>query len=292
MECELWRQLYKWVMQVGRERAATPHVRFSDALIVCVFFWACLHDRPVSWACVKRHWRTTSWKPLTLPSPSTLSRRLRTESVKQLLTAIEKNIRESCPCVAEKFLDGKPLPIGGCSKDREARFGRGSGGKARGYKLHVIYGFRPVPEAWTVRPMNDCEWVVARDLIPQLTGEGYLVADGAYDKNHLYDLALVHHHQLVAARSHPQAKGLGHQRHSLQRIRSLAMLNEPRGKELMNHRLAIERYFGNATAFAGGLTSLPPWVRTLARVTRWVAAKLLINAVRILVRKELTTSMQ
>jgi hypothetical protein len=30
----------------------------------------------------------------------------------------------------------------------------------------------------------------------------------------------------------------------------------------------------------------------LARVTRWVAAKLLINAVRNLVRKELTTSMQ
>src|SRR5262249_4618183 len=161
------------------------------ALILCVFLWACLHDRPQCWACVRRHWQTTSFKPFKLPSASTLSRRLQTDSVQQLLRLAAKYIRETVPCASEKFLDGKPLPIGGCSKDREARFGRASGGKAYGYKLHVIYGSRPVPEAWTVRPMNACEWVVARDLIPQLTGQGYLVGDGAYDKNHLYDLSMV-----------------------------------------------------------------------------------------------------
>lgn len=223
---------------------------------------------------------------------STLSRRLQTESVKGLLRLLEKHLREIVPCASEKFLDGKPLPIGGCSKDREARFGRASGGVGRGYKLHVICGSRPVPEAWTVRPMNACEWVVARELIPQLTGQGYLVADGAYDKNHLYDLSMLYRHQLVAAPSHPHAKGLGHQRHSPHRLRSLALLREPCGKQLMKHRTAVERYFGNATAFAGGLASLPAWVRTLKRVTRWVAAKLLINAVRIAVHKRLTALMQ
>jgi hypothetical protein len=291
MECELWPQLYRFVMRVGRSHA-TPRVRFSDALIVCVFLWACLHDRPQSWACVDQHWQTTSCRPLKLPSPSTLSRRLQSESVKRLIALLEQHLREIVPCAMEKFLDGKPLPVGGCSKDRDARFGRGAGSLARGYKLHVICGSRPVPEAWTVRPMNGCEWIVARDLIPQLTGQGYLVADGAYDKNHLYDLSMQHGHQLVAAPSHPQAKGLGHQRHSPDRLRSLKMLQEPRGKELLKHRTAIERYFGNATMFAGGLAALPAWVRTLPRVTRWVAAKLLINGVRIVIRKRLTALMQ
>jgi len=291
MECELWPRLYRLVMRVGRS-GGKRHVRFSDAVIVCVFLWACAHDRPQSWACVRRHWQTTSLKPFELPSASTLSRRLRTESVKQLLRLVEQSLREMVPCAAEKFLDGKPLPIGGCSKDPEARFGRGSGGNARGYKLHVICGSRPVPEAWTVRPMNACEWVVACELIPQLTGEGYLIADGAYDKNHLYDLSMLHHHQLVAAPSHPKAKGLGHQRHSPYRLRSLKMLQEPQGKELMKHRLAVERFFGNATTFAGGLTALPPWVRSLNRVTRWVAGKLLLNAVRIVAHKRLTPLMQ
>ena len=291
MECELWPQLYRLLMRVGR-KGSPRHVRFSDALIVCVFFWACLHDRPQGWACVKRHWQTTAYKPLQLPSASTLSRRLQTESVQRLMRLVEKYLRETAPCAAEKFLDGKPLPIGGCSKDHDARFGRGSGGKARGYKLHVIWGSRLVPEAWTVRSMNECEWVVARELIPQLTGEGDLAADGAYDKNHLYDLSMVHHHQLIAAPSHPGAKGLGHQRHSPHRLHSLKLLQEARGKELMKHRIAVERYFGNATGFAGGLTPLPPWVRTLKRVTRWVAAKLIINAVRIVVRKGLTPLVQ
>ena len=38
------------------------------------------------------------------------------------------------------LLDGKPLVISGCSKDRQSGYGRAAGGKAKGYKLHAIYG--------------------------------------------------------------------------------------------------------------------------------------------------------
>ena len=44
--------------------------------------------------------------------------------------------------------------------------------------------------------------------------------------------------------------------------------------------MSIERSFGNASAFAGGLAPLPAWVRGLARVRTWVWAKLIINAIR------------
>src|SRR5580700_7841701 len=97
MECELWPQLYRLVMRVGRS-GGKGHVRFSDAVIVCVFLWACAHDRPQCWACVRRHWQTTSLKPFALPSASTLSRRLRTESVKRLLQMVEQSLRELVPC--------------------------------------------------------------------------------------------------------------------------------------------------------------------------------------------------
>ena len=37
-------------------------------------------------------------------------------------------------------IDGKPLAIGGCSKDRQAGYGRAAGGKAKGYKVHAVVG--------------------------------------------------------------------------------------------------------------------------------------------------------
>jgi hypothetical protein len=43
----------------------------------------------------------------------------------------------------------------------------------------------------------------------------------------------------------------------------------------------IERSFGNAVCFAGGLGPLPAWVRRMHRVFLWVMAKLVINGVRI-----------
>ena len=46
----------------------------------------------------------------------------------------------------------------------------------------------------------------------------------------------------------------------------------------------MERAFANLSNFGGGLTHLPPWVRTLPRVTRWVTAKLIIYHARANVR--------
>ena len=38
----------------------------------------------------------------------------------------------------------------------------------------------------------------------------------------------------------------------------------------------IERVFGVLCCTAGGLGALPPWVRTLDRVRRWVGAKIVL----------------
>jgi hypothetical protein len=285
MECELWPPLYALIMKVGK-RSRRGGVRYSDAVIVLVFCWACLHDRPQGWACEPRNWKSTHLRPVQLPSDSTLSRRLESPSVKALRRALEQEVRSIGIPGLLRVIDGKPLPVGTYSKDPDAKWGHVSKRKMlRGYRLHAIWSDRPLPEVWTVRPMNENESPVAESLIPQLTGTGYLLADAQYDVNKLHDLAMTYLHKLVACPRNRRAKGIGHMRQSPHRLHALLMLKRPFGQALIQQRGNIERSFGNATSFAGGLGPLPSWVRRLHRVHRWVQAKLLINALRITVHK-------
>ena len=88
--------------------------------------------------------------------------------------------------------------VGPGSKDRDAKRGRASGGFARGYKLHVVWGDRPLPEAWSVTALNADEGTQAVGLLPQVPfGIGYLLADGGYEASPVYDAAAAVGYQLV-----------------------------------------------------------------------------------------------
>jgi len=286
MECELWPRLYALVIELGR-RLRSRRVRYSDAVIVLVFLWGCLHDRPQSWCCESRNWKSTRLRPVRIPSDSTLSRRLEADSVKNFMTALGDAVRNTQDPGLLSFIDGKPLVVGSCSKDPDAKAGRVAKGMARGYKLHAIWSNRPVPEAWTVRPLNENESPVARKLISQLQGSGYLIGDGQFDVIALHDLSFERHHQLLTHPRRSTAKGLGHIRQSPHRLHAIEMRQRDFGRELLHQRAQIERLFGAATNFSGGLAPLPNWVRRLHRVHRWVWAKLLINGMRIQHRKRL-----
>ena len=286
MECELWDRLYALVLETAKE-CRRPRVQFSDAIIVLVFMWAVWHDRPMKWACDPKNWQCTRLRPLKLPSQSTMSRRLKTASMHDFQTALEKRIRGTSDSGLIGLIDGKSLTVGGCSKDPDAKWGRAAGGMARGYKLHVIWSRHPFPDAWDVRPLNVNEVRVAHDLIPQLEGEGYLLGDTQFDSSRLHDLCWSRHYQLVAPRMHT-AKALGHAYQSARRLHALEMLNRRFGQQLWAMRGRIERLFGNFTSFGGGLAPLPAWVRRLHRVKRWLWAKLVINATRIRINQRLT----
>jgi hypothetical protein len=75
--------------------------------------------------------------------------------------------------------------------------------------------------------------------------------------------------------------GSGKHDQSPYRRRSIALRQGAFGKALDKARTAIERSFGHASCFGGGLGPLPAWVRGQERVRTWVWAKRLINAVRI-----------
>ncbi len=286
MERKLWPLLYHH-LQAAAQEFSQKYVHYQPWVLVALFLWAALHDRPVSWACDPRNWATTRLRPPRLPSPTTLSRRLDGVGVGLFWRCLEQRLRGEGHPALVAFLDAKPLTLSGVSKDPEAGYGRAAGGQAKGYKLHAVWSNRPLPETWDVTPMNTCEKAVARRLIPQLSGGGYLLADGNYDASDLYDRAWQQGYQLVAAHRKGKNPGSGGHYQSPHRLRSIALLHTPFGRGLYRLRGNIERSFGNAVSFGGGLGPPPAWVRGQARVRTWVWAKLLINAARILKHKDL-----
>jgi hypothetical protein len=273
MERELWIQLYCVVVRLDN---LWTNGWYRAWEIVVVYLWANIHDRPTSWACQARNWPVDLVRPL--PPQCTMSRRLRSRGVQQLLKSVEAELGGDPRRWWVQRMDSKPLPIGPHSKDPDARYGRAAKNFARGYKLHVIWGDGPLPSAWRIEPMNTGDSTAARRLVPELAGEGYLVGDSQYDSNPLHRAASPRY-QVVAPQQHP-GRALGHRRHEPSRLHALELLTRPLGKALLRYRGDVERLFGSLTNFAAGLSPLPSWVRRPHRVRLWVQAKLLINAIR------------
>lgn len=301
MEGELWAEVYRLILAEASKRTRRKRVQYSDAWILAVFFWAVLHDRPTAWACKPKNW-PPDLRWCQLPSEARMSERLRTLSVLQLLAAVLDRLASLAP-PSESLVhavDGKPLPVGGHSKDRDARWGKSvADAWEKGYRMFKVWGAGVVPDCWTLGPMDEPEPIVARQrLVPQLRAAGcggYLLGDALFDSNPLHETCAPCGIQLVAPRKKP-GTGLGHRDHSPARLRAIDLLESPApgclprpgtaagrspfARDLYALRGRIERRLGNLCGFGGGLAPLPAWVRTPHRVARWVAAKLVINGLR------------
>jgi hypothetical protein len=286
MERELWPLLYRAICEVGRT-FEQKDVTYQPWILAAVLLWAALHDRPPEWACDEANWKTTSYRPLFLPSSSVISRRGHGLVLGCFWRLVEVKFRELKPPGVLSFVDGKPLVIGSYSKDPDTRK-RGHAGQtfARGYRLHTLWSNRPMPEAWDLTTISACESKIAMQLVAQAARGGYLDADGSYDSSPLFDAAAQYGYQMLVPAPSPGA-GRGKRYQSPYRLRSIELVRRSFGQELYRERGSIERLFGNATSFGGGLGPLPHWVRRRHRVRTWVWAKLLINAARIC-RKQTT----
>jgi hypothetical protein len=281
-------QLYKAILAVllALDHPRTPaRFDFTDADIVKVYYWSVIRDRPTSWACRKQNW-PAHLRKRRLPSPATMSRRLRSASVAALLDALEQRVIAPKEPGLFWVIDGKPLPIGGCSKDRQAGYGRAAGGKAKGYKLHAVVGRGGCVACWRVAPMHKDERVTAGRLVRSAPPEvvGYLVADTNYDSNPLHGACDARGDlQLVTRRRYGPGRGTGHKKQTAGRLRSIALTESPFpafADPLLQDRSQVERQFGNLTDWGGGLACLPAWVPTHRRVRRWVQAELVLAALK------------
>lgn len=287
MERQLWSAIVQVIREINKPNLS-GNFRFCVDQVLKVWFWAVVHDRPVSWATIRDNWPPHLRRD-PLPSDSTMSRRLRSQAVQEVLRQLEQRVL--APNKTGQlvwFIDGKPLPIGGCSKDRQAGYGRAASSMARGYKIHALIGKHGGLAQWRVTPMNKDERTMAKRMLKATTVCGYVVADANYDSNPLHQVCDDGGRlQLVAPRRKGKHRGLAKGRHASGRLRSKAMLEDPSpefGESLLQQRNAIERYFGNLCNWGGGLTCLPSWARTYRRVHRWVQAKLILCRIRQLAR--------
>lgn len=180
-------------------------------------------------------------------------------------------------------MDGRVLRVQSHSRDPEATRGWGGGGLARGYKIHALANENQRFRDIRVTPLNVSEKTVARDLIDANRPAGLLLADRNYESGPLYDYAAARGTILMTPLK--ENTGKGHRTQSNARLFAIDLWRVG-GEALYNRRKAIERYFGQLSAFGGGLAPLPPWVRRLERVERWVIAKVTIYHARLLVRED------
>lgn len=287
MEHGLFQRIRRTLRGLGRRRSSGRQ-RYTDAGVLEVYLWAALNDRPVSWACDAKNWPPGTRRGV-IPNASTICRRMRTDSIRRLLERLRRVLEGHQQASLIAIIDGKPLPIGPHSHDRQAGYGRAASGKAKGYKLHAIIDGRGRVLDWRVAPMNGDERTIGRRMVRDLSHRGYLLADSNYDANHLFDAAGRHGVQLLAPRRGGRTLGLGHRRQSPGRLRSRELIeNDPTGfgHALLKQRWRIERFFGQLTSAPGGLGYLPAWIRTWSRVRNWVAAKIAIHAARASLRRE------
>ena len=284
MELELWAETSAAISAVAMDWARHPRDRHSTALIVRVYHWACLHDRPVSWACEPAHWAPSA-RPAALPDQSTMSRRTRRADFADFLGRVGARMNGRPRPAMVKVVDGKPLELPNHTTDRDATWGRGASRTSVGYKLHAVWSGNPMPDAFAITTLNVCEKRMAARMVGRVGGGGYLLGDAHYDASWLFDYCHHYCHQLVCPRAKP-GTGLGHHYVSPHRRRAVEMLEPPAavnpfGPRLYDRRTDIEREFSGLACPGGGLAALPPWVRRIWRVRAWVTAKLLINAARI-----------
>ena len=196
---------------------------------------------------------------------------------------------------------GKPLLVSPVSKDRQALRGKVCGGFAKGYKLHAFVNARRRIVVWSVTGLSVDEKTVAIELLdhlPPMTRDALILKDSNYDSAPLHKAAaaLLPQARLVGLLKgqdrvgpdghHPVTlRQMGAERRELlaawQHCPDLLRL-------VLKSRDTIERSFGVLCCTAGGLgTALPPWVRTLPRVRRWVGAKIILYNARLTVQDQL-----
>jgi hypothetical protein len=267
MEGQVWSMVCGLLPESNKSKG---RFRYRAEDILRVVLWAVLHDRPIAWACQEEHWPPVC-RPALLPHPSTVSRRWRSEPVQQ---AAQKLFQRTLGWLGRgdryAALDGRPLVVGGSSKDRQARPGRAVGGMGRGYKLHALVDGRHVIVAYEVEPLNVAEPTVALRLLRQAPSQvTRVVADTAYDSMNLHRVAGETGRRLYT----PLRQNRVGRRRQPRRLQLLRLNRRAVGRRLLAWRDEVERTFGQTSTIGFGFKGLPSWARRLHRVRRWIWGK-------------------
>lgn len=282
MERDIWMAVMKVTRSLRGIRKRLRRPMYDDRLMVRLYLWSVLHDRPLCWAC----WRSSYgrlFRPRRLPSISQFCRRVSEKRFIELLHLVHRRLMQVGIAPALWFIDGKALPVGTYTTDPDARAGYGAGRVVPGYRLHALATDDGRIREFRILSMNHSEAATSLKMVRHIPRDAVVLADGGYDSKHLYNAIEqrgAHLFTRLRGRGrHPKRRiSMGHaRREAVDAWTSHAALCQ----QAMARRAQIERIFGTLCSAGGGLAPLPAWVRTLRRVQRWVTAKLIIYHARL-----------
>lgn len=282
------RDVWMIVMRATRSLGAGPRRRrraeYADRLILRLYLWLCWNDLPL---CRVRDRGAFGgmFRPRRRPSVSQFCKRVAEPGFAERLERVRRKLAGTAAGAALLCIDGKALPVTENTRDPDARTGHGGGRFCKGYRLHAMADDRGRIVEYRVTDMREQEKNMAFEMLAAVKKGQVVLADGNYDSARLYRTAGERGAFLLTP-----VKGFTQDRAARRRmgprLRACRAWRDHRGlcRRVYALRGAIERTFANLTNFAGGLRGLPPWVRTLPRVQRFVAAKLIIYHARRLAR--------
>jgi hypothetical protein len=299
MDRELWKLVLLSIRHADRaipSRGRRPV--YADWLIVALYVWSVWHDRPLCWACDRSHYGAL-FRPRKLPSVSQFCRRIKTRRCREILQHVHDRFAQRGLPIDEGYLDGKAMPVGRNTKDRDAKNGKLGGGLkglARGYKLHAFVNEHRRIVVWSVTGLNVAEQKVAAELLdhlPPMMPDAVVMMDRNYDSAPLHQASEPREICLInKLKGQDQVRGNRRRRTKLQQMgrsrRDLVKVWEQTPQLvdwLLKSRDEIERAFGVLVCTGGGLAGLPAWVRTMDRVRRWVGVKIVLYNARLEVQE-------
>lgn len=275
MDDELLQRIYHYLFPFGMVMHTT-RCQYADSLIELIELFRVAANLSARQALKRSRWPLWT-RRLSFPSYSQFNRRVRTAAVQEKISQMSAQFRGQLGSSTEKACDGKPLLVGGFSKDPDAKTGKAPGGWAKGYKLHAIVDATGAVDAWQVTALSANEGRTAIVLVGQCDVRGAIVrGDGNYDCVDLYTTTARAGGRFIAPRRRAGtglSKNCRQHPHRLQAIQELERCPADLKKHDL-HRIRIEQIFGHVTNLSFGIWALPPSVRRIARVTRWINAKI------------------
>lgn len=295
---EVDRQTWKNTLQAITEAAARVpregrRCAYPDELIVAMHLWSAWHNLNQIQACQRHHYGAL-FRPRKLPSRSQFNRRLKTPRCQAILQTIH-HLQAPPPAEAGIF-DGKPLLVSPVSKDPDAKRGHICGGFAKGYKLHVYVTPDRRILIWSVMGLNVAEQSVALAMVEHLPVLPVLsLGDGNYDSAPLHKALNARGGALLTPlKGQERVKNGRHHPVTLRQMGpgrreavAVATAHPDLTRYVLKDRVEVENILSVLTVALD--LRLPPWVRRIERVRRWIGAKIILYHARLQAQEQAKT---
>ena len=108
MSSHVWRIVYQTIREVERQTPRTMRrCQYSDTLIVAMYAWTVMHDRPMCWAADRSHYYGP-FRPRRWPSRSQFCRRIASPRCDAILQEVDRRLAGRP--------DGPTIPPRGCER--------------------------------------------------------------------------------------------------------------------------------------------------------------------------------